>query len=189
MTTATLLTSNASQDDLTAETYREIFEELRGDGSLRRFCAMVGEPEHRIAWWSKYARFLVELGPDEQNILRRAVGKKDRPPSMRVIADTAIDPDATVWLVGDPQPASRVVLVSRPGPVSLHLNDSAVTADFGQPEYPSVRADVTGVTRKRQRTPAWRPWLPEEWRSELEKRGLSLRDIVEKAINEHRCAA
>lgn len=184
-----LLTSNASQDDLTSETYREIFEELRGDGGLRRFCAMVGEPEHRIAWWSKYARRIAELGPDEQNVLRRAVGKPPRPSSVQEIADTSIDPDASIWLVGEPQPASRVVLVSQPGPVSLHLDDSTVTANFDQPGNFPTQGNVTGVTRKRRRSPAWRPWLPEEWRLELEKRGLSLREIVEQAINEHQCKA
>jgi hypothetical protein len=158
----------AGGDDLTASDYREIYEEIRSNRSFREFCALVGEPENRIAWWSKYHRHLCELGDHERNILRRAVAMNDLPqPAGQIVRDIA--PDAEVW--AEPNATDAVLIVSKP-----------TLAKIVQAPNLPTQANVTPVTQRKPYRPVWRPELPVEWRNELQARGLDLRQIIQDVL-------
>jgi hypothetical protein len=100
-TTITLLTDHAATA-LAADTldYREIYQELREGTTLRKFADRVGSPPS-IAYWSKYeSGEITDLNHTARNGLRRAVGLPLLPPLVDSLAEW-IDPDATVWRLGD----------------------------------------------------------------------------------------
>jgi hypothetical protein len=178
MTTYTL--RQAGADSLTTADYRDIFEELRSNRSLRELVSEAGSPEGRIAYWSRYGRG-VGAAPDldGRNELRRLVGLPELAPPAGDVVAAAIDPAAVVWQVGDGQ-ADRVVLLATPGPLTIHVNGNGpeIVDSNDNALYNDVQAPRSARTRKR----AWRPMLPAEWRLELEKRGLTVRQIVAAAL-------
>lgn len=181
MTTHTL--RRAGSDDLTAADYRDIFEELRSGRSLRELVSEAGAAQGRIAYWSRYQRnpdAVPDL--DGRNELRRLVGLPELAPPAGDVVTAAVDPAAAVWQVGDDGPADRVILLATPGPVTLHVNGTGPqVVDAGES---ALYTDVQAPRGRRPRKSVWRPALPPEWRSELERRGLTLRQIVEEALQE-----
>lgn len=168
-------------DDLTPDDYRDMFEELRAGRSLRALVEDAGAPAGRIAYWSRYERGQYAL-PDWQgrNELRRLVGLAQLPRDPGELVVENVSPAAAVWQVGPAGPAERVILVSAAGPLTIQLD-----ADAQAVEGASLTAQgvVQGCTRTKRRKAMWRPVLPPEWRSELEKRGLDLREIIQQAIS------
>lgn len=172
----------AGSDDLTAADYRDIFEELRSGRSLRELVSEAGAAQGRIAYWSRYQRnpdAVPDL--DGRNELRRLVGLPELAPPAGDVVTAAVDPAAAVWQVGAGA-ADRVVLLATPGPVTLHVNGTGPqVVDAGES---ALYTDVQAPRGRRPRKSVWRPALPPEWRSELERRGLTLRQIVEEALQE-----
>ena len=149
----TVVTQNASQDDLTDTDYREIYQELREQHSLRDFVALAKSAKS-IAYWSKYERGESGIGRAERNELRRAVGRPALAPTVAdALAD--VDEDAEVLAIGD-KPKNRVFLASKGESLTIYANGS-VTASLDR---------VTSVTRKRKR---YRPDMTEaqyeRWRA------------------------
>jgi len=178
MTTHTL--RRAGSDDLTAADYRDIFEELRSGRSLRELVSEAGAAQGRIAYWSRYQRnpdAVPDL--DGRNELRRLVGLPELAPPAGDVVTAAVDPAAAVWQVGAGA-ADRVVLLATPGPLTIHVNGNGpqVVDSNSDALYNDVQAPRSARTRKR----AWRPMLPAEWRLELAKRGLDIRQIVAAAL-------
>ena len=168
-------------DNLTPADYREIFDELRANRSLRALVETAGAAESRIAYWSRYQRKPAAV-PDlaGRNELRRLVGLPELEPVAGDVVVTAADPAAAVWRVGDDGPADRVILLATPRPVTLHVNgagpqvvDSASSALY---------TDVQGPRSVQKRKAYLTVRLPAEWRSELESRGLTVRQIVAAAL-------
>ncbi len=149
--TVTLVTRDASLDDLSAGDYRDIFAEIREKMSLDKFCALVGS-QYSKAQWSKY-----EHSPDMQptrrmrNELRIAVGRPELPVTVEQATRQA-SPDASVWQIGDGVP-EHVIMVGAE-PVTLHVN-SGVSVVVPQ-------AHVTNVTGGQvKRKYHVRPWVSE----------------------------
>lgn len=142
MALVTEVTRNAESDTLTATDYREIYEELRSNHTLRQFAELV-HTRYSIAWWSKYERGEVELTREARNELRRAVGPDVLPPTIAE-AVASVDPNAAVYLIGEQRP-TRVVLVGHDEPITMHLNGSLTIVDAVSNER------VTVVTRRRRR--------------------------------------
>lgn len=120
----TLVTHDASLDNLSAADYRDIFTELREKMSLDKLVALTGSAYSK-AQWSKY-----EHNPDTmlltrrmRNELRRGVGLPELPLTIEQATRQA-SPDAAVWRVGDDTP-EHVIMVGA-DPVTLHVN-SGVT--------------------------------------------------------------
>lgn len=178
MTTYTL--RPAGGDDLTAADYRDIFEELRSGRTLRELVSEAGAAQGRIAYWSRYSRnpdAVPDL--DGKNELRRLVGLPELDDPAGDVVAGAVDPAAVVWQVGD-GPADRVILLAEPGPVTLHVNGAGpqVATNASNALYTDVQAPRSARTRKAYLTVR----LPAEWRSELESRGLTVRQIVAAAL-------
>lgn len=169
-------------DNLTPADYREIFDELRANRSLRALVETAGAAESRIAYWSRYQRKPAAV-PDlaGRNELRRLVGLPELEPVAGDVVVTAADPAAAVWQVGD-GPADRVILLAIPGPVTLHVNGAGPQVVDGAQD--AVQPLVHERTATQRRKAMWRPVLPPEWRSELASRGLDLRQIIAAALQQ-----
>lgn len=168
-------------DNLTPADYREIFDELRANRSLRALVETAGAAESRIAYWSRYQRKPAAV-PDlaGRNELRRLVGLPELEPVAGDVVVTAADPAAAVWRVGDDGPADRVILLATPGPVTLHVNGTGpqVVDSRDNALYTDVHSPRSAQKRKAYLTVR----LPVEWRSELKSRGLTVRQIVAAAL-------
>jgi hypothetical protein len=142
---------SAAADDLTPTDYRQIYDELRQQRSLRQFVQLLAST-YSIAWWSKYERDELRLTRAARNELRRAVNLPDLPPTVpELLADPAVvSPAAAVYRLdprhsradGNPVPASCVLLLAdQPTDITIHLNSNiSIVAQ------PSDRM-VTEVTR------------------------------------------
>jgi len=144
----TIVTARAaSADELSAADYRDIYAELRSKCPLRQFTDLIHSAVS-FAWWSKYERGEADLNHDRRNELRAAVGLPALPPAVSAVT-AAIDPDATVYLVGAGAP-DRVVMVGAETtePLTMRLNGNLrIVAD-----EPAPTPHVTGVTRPRDRS-------------------------------------
>ena len=141
----TMVTRNADADDLTDDDYHDIYIELRGQHTLREFAAL-SQTRYSIAWWSKIEHG-AELTRDARNDLRRAVGLAPLPPTVAQ-ATASADPGAVVYQVGA-APATRVILVGHPAPLTMHLNGELdVSEEIGEL---APKSRVTEVTRARNR--------------------------------------
>lgn len=143
----TTVTRNATMDTLSIAQYREIFEELRNDGSLKaRVAAITGkapDPEKPLSYdnwivatgskfskalWQKYATGELEApNRDMRNELRALVGLPLLPPTIAEAISVA-SPDAEVLRIGDEVP-DRLIMVGLPSEagVTIHANGT-VTA-------------------------------------------------------------
>lgn len=120
MIPVTTITKNASQDNLTEQDHRDIFEELRQQHSLRDFVALA-KSTITIAQWSRYERGEWTLTRAAKNDLRRAVGVDVLPPTIaESVAD--VDGDAEVIEIGDGDTVRRVLKLRTSLPLSISAN-------------------------------------------------------------------
>lgn len=155
--TVTLVTKDATLDDLSASDYRDIYTELRRLGmepkeriSFDRFIAMINS-QYSKAQWAKYDSGETSLNRTMRSELRVATGLPPLPPTVAE-ATAQASPDAAVWSVGDGVP-EHVIMVSDT-PVVLYVNGTVSTVAPTPP--------VTEVTRaRRTRKPSIRVWIPE----------------------------
>ena len=79
----TLVTHTArAADNLTDAEYRDIYDELRQQHSLRQF-VQITHTAYSIAWWSKYEHDSIALTRQARNELRAAVGLQPLPLTVR----------------------------------------------------------------------------------------------------------
>lgn len=182
----TLVTRDATLDDLSTQDYRDIYDELRERDdrngsyavSLDKFVTMVSS-QYSKAQWSKYHNGETTLTRAMRNELRRCVGVKLLPPTVADATATA-SPDAAVWSIGD-GPAEHVIMVTTQEPITLHVNGavSVATPTAQTPE----NAPVTTVTRtKSHETYRTRPTATkaqEERRSAL---GAKWAEVIERGL-------
>lgn len=167
---ATMITRDATLDDLSAQDYADIFAEIRERMSLDKFCALVSSAYSK-AQWSKYEHGGIAPTRTMRNELRRAVGRPELPPTVAE-ATAQASPDAAVWRVGDGVP-EHVIMVTN-APVTLRVN-GAVEVVPGMPE-------VTEVTvPPRPRTRYVRPCIPERYAKRLAglPSGSTWLDVIE----------
>ena len=154
VTPVTLITRDATLDDLSAADYKDVYDELRGRDpvtgayavSLDKFVTMVTSAYSK-AQWSKYHNGETTLTRTMRNELRAAVGLPALPPTVAE-ATAAASPDAAVWQVGD-GPAEHVIMVTAVEPLTLRVNGavSVVSEPATMPTLPLV----TPVTSTRKR--------------------------------------
>ncbi len=154
--TVTLVTRDATLDDLSAGDYRDIFSEIREKMSLDKFCGLVNS-QYSKAQWSKFEHD-ANMQPTRpmRNELRRAVGQPELPPTVAECTAQA-SPDAAVWRVGEGTP-EHVIMVGS-DPVTLHVNSGVsvvvperhvtrVTTGQAQREY-TARPYVSKLQKER----------------------------------------
>lgn len=146
----TLVTRDATLDDLSTQDYRDIYDELRERDecnnsyavSLDKFVALVTS-QYSKAQWSKYHNGEAALTRTMRNELRRCVGLKLLPPTVAEATATA-SPDAAVWSIGD-GPADHVIMVTSTEPMLLHVNGAVSVASSAA--QMAQNDAVTAVTR------------------------------------------
>lgn len=172
MTPVTLVTKDATLDDLSAGDYRDIYDELRQDKSLGAVVEML-QSEFSRAMWHQYEKGERSLNRTMRNELRRAMGLPLLPPTVAE-ATAQASPDAAVWSVGDGVP-EHVIMVSAT-PVTLHVNGAVSTV--------LQTSNVTGVTRPFLRRKRYvRPCIPEHYAKRLAGlKTASWLDVVEAGL-------
>ena len=186
MNSISLITRDATLDDLSAADYRDIYDELRGRDpvtgsyavSLDKFVTLVTS-QYSKAQWSKYHNGEATLTRTMRSELRRAVGLKPLPPTVAEATATA-SPDAAVWQVGD-GPADHVIMVTTHEPITLHVNGAVSVASHA----PDVRqnAHVTAVTRtERTRLQYARPAATQAQDARRVALGVKWQTIIETGL-------
>ena len=169
----TLVTANADADELSADDYREMFDELKQNHSLSQLVALIGSQFSR-ALWNQYERGEKPLSRPMRNELRRAVGLAALPPTVAEATATA-SPSAAVWQVGT-GPAQHIVMVAET-PCTVNVNgDVTVTTQT---------ARVTRVTAGRiERKRYIRPCIPESYLERLQglTDGLTWLDVIDAGL-------
>ena len=140
----TLVTKDATHDDLTDAAYSEIFAELRQAHSLAQLCQLLRSQFSR-ALWNKYERGEAPLSRQMRSELRVAVGLPPLPPTLEEVAAT-VNPDALVVKVGEEAPHS-VVLVGTSKTALICVNGTIWAKDTTE----ATEASVTKVTRSQRR--------------------------------------
>lgn len=188
----TLVTRDATLDDLSTQDYRDIYDELRERDdatgvyavSLDKFVTLVSS-QYSKAQWSKYHNGETTLTRTMRNELRHCVGLKLLPPTVAE-ATASASPDAAVWQVGD-GPADSVIMVTGTEPMVLHVNGSVSVADV--PATMPTLPPVTPVTQTRKRARnAPRPFVSNEQEARqksLLDKGIaaSWRDIINRGLD------
>lgn len=179
MPTVTLVTANATRDSLSDDDYRDIYAELREERSLRQFAALAGTT-YSIAWWSQYEAGTKTLTYRARCDLRRAVGLPMPPMPVGEAVEAGVDPDASVYRIGDDDRAERVLLLATPDAVTVTWNGTVPQIEDVRQD--ATRTNVTGVTSFRQRKPYWRPCLSPELQTALAVAGVDAEEALWTAV-------
>ena len=143
----TLITKDATLDDLSLSDYVDMVQDLRTTLSLEKLITVLGS-QYSKPLWAKVEKGEVPPNRNQRNELRRYYGMPPLPPTVAE-ATAAASPDAAVWQVGQ-GPADSVIMVTGTEPITLRVNGAVSVVDV-QVESPAS-AHVTEVTRtKRQR--------------------------------------
>ena len=144
---ATLLTKDATLDDLSASDYRDIFNELREKMSLDKLIALL-HSQYSKAQWSKFEHHPdMVLTRTMRNELRSGVGLPTLPPTIEQAIGQA-SPDAAVWRVGEGTPEHLIMVGSEP--ITLHVNSGVSVV---APEAHVTIVTAGQVRRKRYARP------------------------------------
>lgn len=174
MQAVTLVTQNATHDDLTDSDYRDIYTELRQGTSLDKLVCALGSAYSK-AQWHKYEGGQTPLTRPMRNELRAAVGLPALPLTLAE-ALTCADPDAQVWRIGDDTP-DRIVAVGRAVTGVVCVNGSVSLIDA----HSAHNARVTTVTRA-ARKPAVRPMATPGQNERRQACGATWRDVIEAGL-------
>ena len=169
----TLVTRDATLDDLSVADYREIFDELKQGHSYGQLVTLIGSAYSR-ALWQQYDAGERQLSRGMRNELRRAIGKPELPPTVAE-ATAAASPDAAVWQVGEGVPEHVIMVAS--APVTLSVNGSVQVA--------SRTSLVTGVTSPAtKRKPHKRLWVPDRQLERFQRLtgGYTWSDVIEAGL-------
>lgn len=134
------ITDKATQDDLSDQDYREIYDELRENTSLDKFIAKIGSAFSK-ALWSKYENGQAELNRAMRNELRLAMNLAPLPPTISE-AVSGVNPDATVYQIGSDQP-DKIFLIGTDEKFLFDGSDGSIK------KFPVTA--VTPPTRARRR--------------------------------------
>ena len=166
----TLVTHDATLDDLSLEDYRDMVQELRSTLSLQQMIDTL-ESQYSRPLWARVEKGEAAPNRNQRNELRRYWKRPLLPPTVAE-ATAAASPDAAVWQVGEGTPET-IVMLPHGDPITLHVNGSVSVVDAQQP----AQRRVTGVTRT-QRSPRYTT-------SQMQRRralGVSWRAVVEAGL-------
>ena len=138
----TLVTKDATLDNLSLSDYVDMVQDLRTTLSLEKLISVLGS-QYSKPLWAKVEKGEVAPNRNQRNELRRYYGMPPLPPTVAE-ATAAASPDAAVWQVGS-GPAEHVIMVTTPEPITLHVNGAVSVASAAAQQPASDH--VTAVTR------------------------------------------
>lgn len=184
MTAITLVTHDATLDDLSAADYQAIYDELRPFDAtenkrvpaIRKFCEAIGW-DKAPANWTNWEQGQGNLTRSMRNALRKAVGLPELPMTLTEAVTNGASPDASVWAVGEGV-AEHVIMVADGAPVMLHVNGSVTIA-----QEPTVTPVTNGkVERNRTRSTYVRPCATASQEGRRIATGASWAEIIEAGL-------
>ena len=159
----TLVTKDATLDNLSLSDYVDMVQDLRTTLSLEKLIQVLGS-QYSKPLWAKVEKGEAPPNRNQRNELRRYYGMPPLPPTVAE-ATAAASPDAAVWQVGQ-GPAEHVIMVTTPEPITLRVNgavsvvepaattntDSLVTevTRARRNDRPRIRTDVTPTQNNRR---------------------------------------
>ena len=146
-TTVTLVTRDATLDNLSVSDYRDIFTELRQNLSLDKLIGVMAS-QYSKATWSKYERGEMELNRTMRSELRRAVNLPALPETVTEAVGNRTSPDAAVWMVGNGT-AHQVLLVGAHDDLTLHVNGGVMVAEEAIAHSVPCNLGYTGATPRK----------------------------------------
>ena len=178
VTAVTLVTKDATLDDLSRDDYRDMVVELRGMMSIDKMIAAL-DSKWSKPLWAKVEHGEIAANRSQRNELRRYFGKPPLPPTVAESTATA-SPDAAVWQVGE-GPAEHVIMVTTPGPMILHVN-GAVTVGSDNATMPCNPGDNALGRVRRQRRYIARPSVSEAQYSRYLALGAKWADVIDAGL-------
>lgn len=138
----TLVTRDATLDNLSLTDYQDMVQDLRTTLSLEKLILVLGS-QYSKPLWAKVEKGEAAPNRNQRNELRRYYGMPPLPPTVAE-ATASASPDAAVWQVGDGA-AEHVIMVTTPDPITLHVNGAVMLVEPSA--QPPACVDVTEVTR------------------------------------------
>lgn len=176
----TLVTRDATLDDLSTQDYRDIYHELcrlSPDGKRTKDSLSLGDlvillqSQYSRAMWHQYEKHERQLNRAMRNELRGAMGMPLLLPTVAE-ATAQASPDAAVWRIGDGVP-EHVIMVSDT-PVTLYVN--------GAVSEVSQSSRVTKLQRGARRFV--RPVVSECQKLRFDAlRGAKWRDVIDAGLD------
>jgi hypothetical protein len=146
-TPVTLVTRDATLDNLSAGDYRDMVDELRGKMSIDKMIAAL-ESQWSKALWAKVEHGEVAPNRSQRNELRRHFNRPPLPPTVAE-ATAQASPDAAVWQVGEGTPET-VIMVTAARPLTLHVNGTVTAEEYAPlPRY--ATQDTPGQAKRVRR--------------------------------------
>lgn len=177
--TVTLVTKDATLDDLSLSDYRDMVTELRGSLSLEKLIAELGS-QYSKPLWAKVEKGEIPPNRNQRNELRSYYKMPLLPQTVADAVGENTSPDAGVWKVGDGI-ASTVIMVTSTEPMMLHVNGAVSVASPAA--QMAQNAPVTAVTRTKQpeayRT---RPTASEAQNRRRVALGVKWAEIIERGL-------
>ncbi len=176
----TLVTKDATLDDLSIADYRDMVQELRGSLSLDKLIIELGS-QYSKPLWAKVEKGEATPNRNQRNELRRYYKLPPLPPTVTDAVTAVTSPDAAVWRIGA-TPAEHVIMVTTTEPLTLHVNGSVTVATN---DAECHRSDVvTGVTAtKRQRTYFHRPTATEAQNRRRMAVGATWQEVINAGLS------
>jgi hypothetical protein len=173
-----LLTRDATLDDLSATDYREMVIELRGSMSLDKLIAEL-RSQFSKPLWSQVEKGERPANRSQRNELRRHYAMPELPPTVAE-ATAQASPDAAVWQVGEGVP-DHVIMVTTPEPLTIHVNGAvSIVADAA--DVPCNPTYTPQATPKRQRRYIARPYATEAQHGRFLALGTSWREVIDAGL-------
>lgn len=172
----TLVTKDATLDDLSVSDYHDLFYEVRYDSltdklmSFDKFIANV-HSQYSKALWSQFYNKEIVPNRGMRNELRAARGLALLPPTVAEATNQS-SPDSMVVRIGSDVP-DKIVMIGHSQPFTISVNESAVEIIESKPH-------VTTVTR--QRKPLVRPVATIEHEKRRVELGVKWADVIEAGL-------
>ncbi len=185
-TPVTLITKDATLDDLSVSDYMDMLTEIREKMSLEKMVAELHSAYTKAQWW-KLEKGEITITRPMRNELRAYYGKPLLPPTVAEVTAQA-SPDAAVWQVGEGA-ADTVIMVTAAHPLTLHVNGAVSVADHAaaMPRYPGNTGQGKAMRQRRHVT---RPTPSEAQVERFTRLATTWRDVIDAglaALERDRC--
>jgi hypothetical protein len=175
----TMVTRDATLDDLSLTDYQDMVQDLRTTLSLDKLILVLGS-QYSKPLWAKVEKGEAPPNRNQRNELRRYYGMPLLPPTVAEATATA-SPDAAVWQVGEGVPET-VIMVTGTEPMTLHVNGAVSVADPAAQMPRNSGYNGQGAT-KRYETYRTRPTATKAQDERRSALGVKWAEIIERGLS------
>jgi hypothetical protein len=177
-TPVTMVTKDATLDNLSLSDYQDMVVELRQTLSLDKLIAALNS-EFSKPLWAKVEKGEAPPNRKQRNELRRYYGMPPLPPTVAE-STAAASPDAAVWQVGEGVPEHVIMVTNTTNPLTLHVNGSVTVGEYAQ----NARnpGDNTPGRAQRSRRYVTRPTPSTTQVERFNGLGVTWRDVIDAGL-------